>query len=326
MEIIEKLNELQVFDEFKAQLQQLKIDNEKAVFVYESPSGNKAARSHIYKLRQTKSAIEKTRKYAKEGVIEYGRKIDKFANDLKFEIEKMIAVHEKPLLEIEQKERDRVAAIKSKVDEIYYYTEGWSDKTLSSIELRRHLNDVKNIGIDDSFQEFKDEAINAKEKAIADIEKQITQALEKEELDRLREEERKRKEEETIQIRIKEAEQKAIEEERRKAEQKEREAIEREKQHQLAIERAREEKELAEKRALEAERLAKEKAERENQEKFERELIDARKREADKIHAENIHNDIFNDLIAINDLTECQVKYIIKMIAGNHVRHVKIIY
>lgn len=61
------LGDVNVFNEFRSSLSKLKIDNQAAVFDYESIKGNKEARSHIYKLRQTKSAVEKSRKIAMEG-------------------------------------------------------------------------------------------------------------------------------------------------------------------------------------------------------------------------------------------------------------------
>ena len=59
-------NEIAAFSEFRSQLATLKHDNSKAVFNYADPKGNKEARSHIYKLRQTKSAVDKVRKEQKQ--------------------------------------------------------------------------------------------------------------------------------------------------------------------------------------------------------------------------------------------------------------------
>ena len=58
-------NEIAAFSEFRSQLATLKHDNSKAVFNYADPKGNKEARSHIYKLRQTKSGVDKVRKEQK---------------------------------------------------------------------------------------------------------------------------------------------------------------------------------------------------------------------------------------------------------------------
>lgn len=57
---------ISAYDPFRAQLAELKTNNEKAVFNYEDPAGNKEARSHIYKLRKTKSAVDRVRKDQKQ--------------------------------------------------------------------------------------------------------------------------------------------------------------------------------------------------------------------------------------------------------------------
>lgn len=68
--LIEKdVTTIVAYDPFRAQLAQLKEGNAKAVFNYRDPIGNKEARSHVYKLRQTKSAVDKVRKAEKEARI-----------------------------------------------------------------------------------------------------------------------------------------------------------------------------------------------------------------------------------------------------------------
>lgn len=337
MEILESLNEIQIFDEFKKKLETLKYENEKAVFIYESQAGNKAARSHIYKLRQTKSAVEKARKEAKQGVLEYGRRLDAFANEIKCEIDSMIHVHETPLLEIEQREKDRVDSIQARIQEIYDYCGEFKDGAITSVDCKSNLEIVKAIVIDDSFQEFKDEAEKAKIEIIDRLDNEYKKALDREELERLREEKRKREEEEAIQRRIKEAEQKAKEEAEKQAiikeqkakerEEKQRaEALERERQQKLALERAEKQIVEAEKKAIEAERLAKEKAESEHKAKAEREKLELKKREENKRHVKNIHKDISDDFSAMNDLTANQIKAIVKLITEGNIRHLKVIY
>ena len=68
-----------VYDEFRGQLSELRDANAKTVFDYEDPKGNKDARSHVYKLRQTKSAVEMARKEEKAESLAYGRRVDEQA-------------------------------------------------------------------------------------------------------------------------------------------------------------------------------------------------------------------------------------------------------
>ena len=100
-----------VFADFYKQLEEAKKVNEQTVFQYETPAGNKAARSHIYKLRQSKSAVESKRKEEKAESLKYGKDLDSEAKKITAEIEEMISVHDAPLKEIEERETVRVNKI-----------------------------------------------------------------------------------------------------------------------------------------------------------------------------------------------------------------------
>ena len=49
---------LACYNEFTAALAELKVDNKAMVFDYRDAKGNKEARSHVHKLRKTKTAID----------------------------------------------------------------------------------------------------------------------------------------------------------------------------------------------------------------------------------------------------------------------------
>ena len=93
------------YNPVKAEIEALKTLNTSLVFDYDSPSGNKNARSHVYKLRQKKADVERVRKAAKADALEYGRRVDAVANELSTELDSMIVVHQKPLDEIEAMQR-----------------------------------------------------------------------------------------------------------------------------------------------------------------------------------------------------------------------------
>ena len=105
-----------VFADFYKQLEEAKKVNEQTIFQYETPAGNKAARSHIYKLRQSKSAVEKKRKETKQDAIDFGRTLDTEAKKITSEIEEMINVHDAPLKQIEQLEKERISKIKIMIE------------------------------------------------------------------------------------------------------------------------------------------------------------------------------------------------------------------
>lgn len=96
--------EIVQYGKIQADIEVMKAKNTSLVFDYHDPAGNKAARSQVFRLRQTKADVERVRKVAKAEALEYGRKVDSVAKELTAEVEAMIDVHQQPLDEIEQRE------------------------------------------------------------------------------------------------------------------------------------------------------------------------------------------------------------------------------
>lgn len=191
-------HEIAAYNPFRAQIAEMREINAKTVFQYHDPQGNKEARSYIHKLRLSKGEIERVRKAEKAASLEYGRKVDAEAKDLTAEIEAMIAVHQAPLDEIEEREKARVDAIecrrmdmKSQADDV---------SALPAIAIKERIEYVDAITIDASFAEFQAAAIGEKMATLAILNEALAAAEKREaeaaELERLRreEEERKRKE------------------------------------------------------------------------------------------------------------------------------------
>ena len=108
--------ELTQYEPIKAQIAELLAQNDKLVFNYRDPTGNKDARSHVYALRLKKGEVERVRKTAKADALEYGRKVDSVAKELTAALETAIAVHQTPIAEIEAEEqakRDEAARIEA---------------------------------------------------------------------------------------------------------------------------------------------------------------------------------------------------------------------
>lgn len=106
--------EITQYNSVRADLAALEEQNRALVFVYHEPAGNKNARSHVYKLRQKKADIERVRVAAKAEILEAGRSVDAVAKELTGKVDGMILVHQKPLDEIEAKER----AAKAEIDRL----------------------------------------------------------------------------------------------------------------------------------------------------------------------------------------------------------------
>lgn len=157
MELLDKKEfAVAAYKPFYDQLQELEKNNTAIAFDYESAKGNKEARSHVYKLRQSKAALEKTRKDEKAESLRIGKAIDSEAKEIEARIEAMIAVHQVKLDEIEKRETDRILAALSEI-----HHEG------TTADYRYHLATLEQVKIDDSWQEFAVEASQAKDQSIA---------------------------------------------------------------------------------------------------------------------------------------------------------------
>lgn len=97
------MNELVKFDQVRADIAAYKKENLELEFDYEDPQGNKEARSHIYKLRQTKTKIADIHKMAKAEAMGICKLLDGEKRKLTADVDEMIDVHYKPVKEIEER-------------------------------------------------------------------------------------------------------------------------------------------------------------------------------------------------------------------------------
>lgn len=294
------------YQPFYAQLAELEQKNATLVFDYQSPKGNKEARSHINTLRLTKGALERTRKSAKEESLRIGRAIDAEAKEIGSRIEAMITVHQSAVDEIEQREKQRIAG----------HVQGLANLRNTGAagtagELAEAIAYLEPLVIGDDWQEFKPQALEAKDQALRSLRQRHGEAVEREkqeaELARLRAEaaERERLEREAAIVRA--AEERARVEAARAAQEAEaRAAAEREAAARRELElklqaenaerrrveaeqRAEQERVEAIARAERAEQEAKDRAERQAKEAAaaaERQAAEAVRREQDRLAAE----------------------------------------
>ena len=158
-------SEVAAYQPFYADLAKLEEDNQKVVFDYESPKGNKEARSHVYKLRQTKSTLEKTRVEAKADSVRIGRAVDAEAKEINVRIEAMIVVHQDKIDEIEQREANRVTALQARL--LTFSNFEFIDETVQAVT--DEIKHIQAIAIDESWQEFTAEAARRKDAAITQL-------------------------------------------------------------------------------------------------------------------------------------------------------------
>ncbi len=179
---------LAVFSPFEIQLAALKQKNA-VVFDYADPIGNKAARSQIAVVRKVKGSLEKVRKEAKAGALEYGRKVDSTAKAIEEQLQGMIDLHETPIKEIEAKEEARKQEVHARIATLRRYQEFGFATT--SEQWGDALAHCESFAIDASLGEFAGFAIKERDAALTAIRVELAakQQWEKdqEEIKRLRE-------------------------------------------------------------------------------------------------------------------------------------------
>ena len=325
-----------IYEPFRAQLGDLKKLNDETMFNYEDPKGNEAARSHVYKLRRTKSAVDEARKTEKAESLAYGRRVDEEAKEIVAEIELMIDIHAKPLAEIENREKDRIARHKFKQDEIDALGQDIAGRWMElSIEaMKDRLSDVEAIPInEDYWDEFALLGAQSRERAITSIREAIAKReahdAEQAELSRLRKDAAEREQADREEQIRKDAAQRASDEAEQKAQAeatKVREDTERrELELKLAAETSEREKAEAEQRAASAAKDAEERVRKEAADRAVKEAAAAEVREADKKHHAAVNRAAVAALVK-GGLPKDMAKQAVTLIAQKAVPNVSISY
>jgi len=289
------MNELAVFDPIVKTLAKYKEENEKLVFAYADPQGNRDARSLIYKIRQVKAKIALVHKDAKSDALEFCRQLDAKKRELLGQVDEMIAVHNEPLLLIEKEKADAEAERLRKIKEAEEKAERERTEELERREAEVRAREEK-VAAEEAAKGAKQKAREAEQRQI-ERDKQIA-------------EEAKAKAEADAKAALEEAERRRIAE-----------AEEAEMRRRADIQ-------AAEDRAA-AEAREKELAERQRQEQivadaFEREQKE-RKRQANKKHQQEVHAGIRQRLFEIG-LEKKQVEFVLDALIAGTIPHVKIEY
>lgn len=328
--------ELTVYDPFRQQLEQLKAEEKSLVFDY--AANEKAVRSHIAKLRRSKKPVDDARKAEKAAALAYERKVDQQGFAIIKAIDEMIERHDKPLREIAEREAQRVADLRKELD----YIESLTATALNTPdEVRAQITRLEAVIVDETYQEFQDEALALKATCSMVLQDALTGAIKRE-----------ADEAELARLRAEMAERDRLDRERQIAEEAREQAR---KEAEAAAERGRVMAEAAEKRQQEAhenrlriEREARERAEREAVEAHQRvekaaqeaveherrkaavheaaEKAAQERREADLEHKRTVNNEMVADLIQHAGTSEQTAKFVVIALAGGKVRHARVTY
>lgn len=311
-----QLATIEVYRPFHDQIVSLKKYDAEQVFNYADPDGNKAARSHVHKLRQTRAAIDKARKEAKQESLDLGRRIDAEAKTLEAEVTPLIERHEKEIKAIEDAAFARESKFNGALQELRLL--GLTENC-SAADLRDNLAELDSFAMDqETWAEYLTAANTAKAVSHSAILAAIPVAEKREaeaaELAALRaEKEARAKADHEARITT-EAAERATKVEREKAdavikvaEQRERDAI-------AARERA--EREHA--AALEAERNKAAKLEADKKAEYDR-------LERDKMHRANVKVEVIKAL-ALSGISSVDADLVFELAAAGNVPHLKVIW
>ena len=330
---LDNLNPVKIFSEGGLDDLLIKIDKEARSHVpdLKTDKGRKAIASMAAKVAKSKTYLDGLGKDLVSDWKNQAKAVDSERKKMRDTLDNLKADVRQPLTEWENTEKERVEKLESDINEMSeagnQTTEQWLDLPLDAMKDR--LEEINNVVIDDSWDEYKDRADEVKEAAISRItkaiEKRETHEQEQAELEKLRKEKIERETKEREDRIAREATEKAEKEAEEKAK-IEAERVEREKQQAIEAQQA------AERRAVEAEKQAK--IDAENAVKAEREKIKAKKaaeklaaekREANTMHKKKINNEAMTALVAIG-LNEDIAKNVVSAIAKHEIPNVTISY
>ena len=314
-ELIEHTGVIAEYNPFRAEIAELKSKNAALVFDYGTEEGEKEARSHIYKLKLSKGALDRVRKEVKDESVQRGRLIDAEAKAITAELDGMIAVHQAPLDEKLAREDARVAALKARVEELAPFIPGdecmaWYLDVLQRIEA---------IAVDHTFEEFMAIASVTKENTVAVLrdmaEKARVREFEAVELALLRADRAAQEQRERDERIAKEAAEKAVRDQQAA--------------HDRELQAARDAAAKAERDAAAAAQRAKDaeaKAKRDADAAAAAAKAETEKRERNKRHRAGIHNGIIAVLCEKLSMDKDEAKDLVILIASGELPNVTITY
>jgi hypothetical protein len=153
-QVVEKLQEIVVFNDIEAAVQKAKKDN--AVLVFDYKKDPKAVKSHIHKLRGLNGDIDRAKAVGKENILKAGRAIDAKANELKADVADMIEVHAKPLREAEEREEKRIQAHQAAIDAIKELGDDTAD--LNASQIAERIERLTAMPVTAALEEYQTEA------------------------------------------------------------------------------------------------------------------------------------------------------------------------
>ncbi|HEC73152.1 MAG TPA: hypothetical protein ENI26_02130 [Methylophaga aminisulfidivorans] len=282
--------------------------------------------SNAYKVRQSKSALDKVGKALVDKLKEQPKLVDAERKRMREFLDKLADEVRKPLDEFEQKEADRIKALQ---DRVFFFSSCVMDNGEESEKIKAVIETIELEKVDETYEEFEAEAHREKAACLdrlkSSLDKQIKHEAEQAELEKLRKEAAEREQKEREERIAREAEERARKQAEEAAQKERQDAINRENELKLAAERAEREKLEAEQRAVNAAKETEERLKWEAAEKARTEAEEQARRERNKKHKTKINNDALSALLT-SGISEDQGKTIVTMIAKGEIPNVSISY
>jgi hypothetical protein len=138
------------FDRIKSEVETAEAQAVADFGDYTIPAINKAVRSYLYNLRQSRASIDRVRKAQNDDAQAYIRRVNGLAKDLTNRVTALIEPHERIIKGIDEAEKERVAAHEADLDTIIEMRRGPHGGSAQIMKLLDHLT-----GIDPTtFEEF----------------------------------------------------------------------------------------------------------------------------------------------------------------------------
>lgn len=349
--VVENLNPTELFSDNGANdlLKDIEKKVKSIVPDVNTAKGRKEIAGIAYKISQSKTHLDNLGKTLVQDWKKQAKVVDNERKKIREFLDNLKTEFREPLTKWEQAELDRVAKYEASIEEIReagnYSVSHWMEISVQTMTDR--LMEIEAEVIDESWEEFADEAAQVKSDAISSIkqaiEKRRLHDTEQAELQDLRDKQAKQEQKEKDEKLRKEGEERArieaetaaqAERDRVEQERKDAEAagLKRERDAEAARVAAIEAKEKAEREAEEAKEAAERKIKEAAQAERDRiesdriaEEVAAKDREADKKHRDKINNSAAGGFVTAG-IDSDQAKKIVTAIAKGQIPYVTISY
>jgi len=305
-------------------ISKIETESRSITFDINTKDGQATCRSLAAKIASAKSPLDKAGKAKKDEYTVTTKLIDADRNLAKSRLQALQDEIRQPLTELEEREKARKAQHEANLAALidFTYLVGAHSSAISE-----RINTLQDKVIDDDWEEYKAEALEAKDLTLKALRNEFEVVKQREdeqaELARLRAEQARREQQEREERIAQEATAKAKADAERQAQQVAQEAERKEREAKEREARLIAEKEAAELRAKQqAEDAAKREREAIEAERLEAERLEA-KRQANKKHRDAIFIQAKDDFVA-NGIDEEVAKQVVRLIHANKIANVTI--